>query len=752
MAVGSNPTWAHGRAAIALAVLAVCAIVLWQRLLPTEPVDPSAPPSQSGELPGRTIASLQSPGKSSVSGVRNAIERPERSIGGIVVAEDTGLPICALIGNNDTSTWSDERTGAFSLSTRELEIEVSASGYWPKALTVPADEANSDIRIELRSKTVISLRVTTEDGRPLEGASLCVLREDARYRACRLVSVSETDPDGRFALAGPPGVVVIARHRDTMSIPVRCYGAETIVCGTGTSSILRMVDSAGSPIACDVLLTSLSGLVGVRMLEPTGANGALVMPVGQWVIMLPGFPPVVGLQAAHSYAGQILEVAVDGDVILQVGRTSVRSVLVRDAHDGHPLQAELQAEALFPGGWRSIGPAVRCDPEGRADSDRISVGIAAVASDYKRIRVAARGYLSSFLPSLAEGSAIALSKAAMTVKVMATRDGVPYYGHLVLRELSDSGVPGQLLHIGSIGRDGVDVAVSASGRLAAMSGARSDASVLASGSPSLDIRQGVLQLILPPSSRIQIGGCPHDYPNIAAKSGDGDLISGVRSQGQLEFRNLFPGEYQVGPAEVLRVGADGAAVVSLEVGSGTVHGLLWNSLWQPAEGVRGVVRLANGGPIPDGRLRVLPWAGNLPRTGPAALALAGSVASDGSFETRAGSQAVDRLGVYSFMAGGVPVLLGEYSPAQQDLLVEARHITISLQGDRPQPAHILVVAPVKGDGRSAGQWQIPCSTNQTVDLGLLPDDITTVHLITGNGVQAITLPGLGGVVAVPIAK
>jgi hypothetical protein len=366
--------------------------------------------------------------------------------------------------------------------------------------------------------------------------------------------------------------------------------------------------------------------------------------------------------------------------------------------------------------------------------------------------VAASGYASALLPSLPAGSVVALSRAARTVKVKVSRDGVLYGESLVLREVAHNGEPGALLHHGHIGEDGLDVPVSDGIRLAIMSGVRPRARVLASGSPLLDAKQGVLLLALPPSSRIQLEGCPSNHPNIAAKSADGDVIGGVRSHGRLEFLGLFPGEYKVGPVEVLRVGGSSAAVVSIEVGSGTVHTLGWNSLWLVADGVQGVVRLSSGDLIPEGYLRVLPWAGDLPRAGPATLALAVPVASDGVFATRSVSQAFDRLGVYSFMAGGVPVLLGEYSALQRQLLVGARHVRVCLQDDRPRAAHLLVVAPVKRDGRSAGQWRLSCSTNQTVDLGLVPDDILSVKLIAGSGVHEIALPAAGGVVAVPLAK
>ncbi|MBW2453182.1 MAG: carboxypeptidase regulatory-like domain-containing protein [Deltaproteobacteria bacterium] len=323
------------------------------------------------------------------------------------VTDDDDRPIdeaeIVITGWGRLRTFSDAdgRYRLRSVPVEELELVVSAAGFWEERFALPVGSGGQVERIDVQLERAppVAGVVVDDSGKPVAKAVVsCTDRPgDPTLRAT-------TDADGRFNLsavaAGCRGAAKHEAHADAREVVLRVGDGNRLQLGAGGSIAGVVVDESGSPIErFTVAVESHRGAGGDQptrgrgrrqdVVDPTGRFDLAGLPAGTYVLIAsaaarpPGRTDNISLQPGEQIRGV--------RIVLSPGGT-LRGV-VRDGSTGAVI----------------AGAVVVLDAVAQPRSPRAAVARTDEAGSYElpgapagpfSVRISARDYVSSVVPSL----------------------------------------------------------------------------------------------------------------------------------------------------------------------------------------------------------------------------------------------------------------------------------------------------------------------------------------------------------------
>jgi hypothetical protein len=662
-----------------------------------------------------------------------------------VVSAATGAPIGAMVSDGIAQTISCRDTGTFRFYARSHSLLVTADSYADLRIDMRRAQ-DTPLRVEMTATHYVRVRVRTLQGHAVAGAKISVIADDYHALEPSERVLGKSDEGGWFVVPVPGPVTLVARSDAATSEPMTCSGGEELILDPESTCTVQVVDSRAQPVACVVLATRIHNTPGARLSARTDATGRVQLPAGECALDVAGHRLVEPSATTGSpYSGVILELLPSVDCVLHVDQGPRHELVLRDARNGAPVAGSAMTEILDADGWRPFSRRVDADESGRMELGPIVAGLAGLASDYGRIRVAAPGFEPTVLrvDDLVKRTELRLVPRGGSIQLRFVRDDGPFSGTVCLRESAAHG-SGLLLHDGPVGREGITLSAYAGMRIGVHANATPSATLLADIAVP-DSPSPIVEVVLPRSARVVLAGAA-SLADVVAIGVDGETLRPQWEEGTLLFRGLFPGRYIVGPAPLVR-GAINALLVHVDVASGGEYRIDWRNEWRQSGPFRGTLTLHAGAlPLPR-TVWVLPWRGAAPPPNVDRLRSAQAVMANGSFEHPIVPFEADRFVIFGLL-GGRCSLLGEH-PLMSNVRAEARHVIVDFANATPRDTSILLVAPPDARGRSQGQWLIPCSGRHRVDLGVVPRAVTNATIITtGRRPLEVELPVDGGAVRV----
>jgi hypothetical protein len=680
---------------------------------------------------------------------------PKRRIRGVVRSLATNIAVYAKVTAASGTTWTEPDSGRFSLVTDSSELTISALGYHTTLVAVGADTIQDDVIVLLDPSETMRVAVRTSAGEPVAAAQVCILTTTGESHWLQENYLGETLSDGSLTAASSGGAqLLIARTSAHASQPTWCQGAEaTIVCDNSTSGTIAVVDADEQRVAHVVDLTFLAVQPG-RVLRVGVPTRGLAIPSGVYVVRPVGHKSLQGLPPAPDGEGNVLTLSAGATVELSVAGGAV-AIAIQDATSHQPVIATVALDVLQLDGWQVLGETVTTGPEGVADITGLVSRSIGIRADYRRLRFGAPGYndRSYDLNALTSGDTVRLASVRDKVRLMLERDGGPYVGCIVVRQAADPDSIGPLVYDGLIDAKGIELAVAAGSRLEIYPSRSHRSGRLATVvTPPADGTEGpVLRVPLPSSCRIRLVN-PQSIASVAAQRSDGQIfpVCFNADNGVASISDLFPGSYRVGIVHALSVSAKSEAIVEVELAEGADVAVPWSQEWRAPSLMKGQITASDARANLDS-LRVLPWSGAAPNMNLGVYQQAAPVSRDGRFEVWVSGSAFERLAIYNVLPGTSPMLLGEFAAGEQ-LRVNGRRIYMDISDLSDRAAFVFLAGVINALGKSPGQWRVPCSTQQTLDLGIIPVEIQSASLIVGAKSRKVTLPAQSGSVGVAVAK
>lgn len=548
--------------------------------------------------------------------------RSFRVVGRTVSADDGG-PVRASVAIDDATTWSSAFTGQFSVVIPEastITATVSAPGFAQQRLERQVTGSMIDLgEVVLSAARVRSIEVVGIDGRGIAGAE--VWRADLaepsagtsvrRWRGTGEALVGETDAAGVVPVELVGDAVVFARLGDRCSLPQTWPGtsdALIVVLPDVHSAKLGLCDTLGEPVpGVTLCLTGFNHRPVCTFRRTTGPDGYINegVPPGRYQIQL-SLDRFQFTESSRSTSPYLATVDLSGSepVWLHLDVFEARYVDVRDAETRAPLgpltvwlgfyRPDGPPGPLQQGDWRPIfapdvldGSRVALQPYIREHQTE--------NPNMYRLFVRAPGYQQGFVESplstIAPGTPYELLLEQLPLRTLRflTPSGEPHTSRVALYEGGEwrrearPDVSGDV----QFGWSGGEVVVcAAKGKLKHINLATVSAEslrvepvvVVELGTP------GTLVVEIPEGERGDHLVCFRE---------DGVPYAGVLRGSELVFPDLLPGDYEVGPVEMLdslqwRLKGDYGAL-PIELLPGETRRVEWEAGWHLVETLSGAV-------------------------------------------------------------------------------------------------------------------------------------------------------------------
>jgi hypothetical protein len=270
---------------------------------------------------------------------------------------------------------------------------------------------------------------------------------------------------------------------------------------------------------------------------------------------------------------------------------------------------------------------------------------------------------------------------------------------------------------------------------------QADRSVLVRTSPSgrdmpANVSSGTL--LIPAAARVDVRG---RAPRLAMRLADAEVREIIRPRyrgGNVSFCGLEPGEYCLGPEQLVLLDPTNARCKRVSVPPGAHLELEW---WggEVRDWLAGRVILADGC-APPATVRVLAWRGRLPRITSEDWEHLGCLDGEGAFRVQAVEQP-DEVLVLSRLASGDVAVIGRYPARAHELRVDAREVRLRFEGDFREAVVILEGLETSDGGTLAAS--VPCPESGELVLGVLPRAIRRVLIAQRGAGTVVNLDGGG---------
>lgn len=664
-----------------------------------------------------------------------------------VLSSATRLPLSAHVRSGTRSLWSRADTGAFTLTDIRSDVLIEAPGYAARSLPLSEVESTTTVLLDPTMAGVVHVRDALDAA--IGSASVFQIVSHPSERHALLVELGKSDVSGRIEchLAEWPSWL-IARKDEAWSQPTCCSASGgTLICDQGVTGRLRIVTQGGQSFSGKVSLTLACAYPGKQLTFDCGEAGISV-PSGSYSISLPDGLSIAGLLSHPSYAGQLLYVSPETEVLLRLKDDGTMSLRVISEQDNSPLASEITLEVLVSNTWEQLGPACPTRIAGFADIAALMKSASSIDRAYWRIRIQALGHDSRIVQSfeLSPGMVVKLSPIGDVFSLIFRRDGAPFRGQLVVSLQSSDAIPQLISHDCRATPGALQLVAAAGSQISFLASDKSNSPQVAQ--PQRLVRgQRHVYIDLFPSATIVVEGASSEMRLCAARS-DGDQTHGELDEARITIGGLFPGEYRVGPPTLVALEAHQPVVAECSLAAGEMLVVQASDAWTGQPALSGRIEVLGTGRQNLDSLRVLPWRGAAPRGKPQAYVCGVPVTRDGCFSIGHVDYVPEVLAVYNNVPGCPPMLLGAY-PVSDKISLAARRVVLFLKASEAREAKVILVVNGSG-GAVPGQWLIPCITQQVLDLGVIPTVVDSCTILSAGRQVDVNLPPDGGVIEVAL--
>lgn len=696
---------------------------------------------------------------------------PALRIAGRIQCGVSGIALRARIRVGSREIWSDSQTGRFSMRAAGDRIEVSAMGFETQSVDAipPADE----LTIELMPIGRAVVRVVDGSGLPLGGSAIRL-----EFDGLGAASPGPGEPvlatADSHGLAGFPcgvGLWVHAEHGDVSSETVRVSPGDdvTLTCAESNCARLGVRNSSGVGQRIGLMLRPLdSPAWGPPRRVVTEEDGLcrIAVPSGRYVVKAVGSGVRFdGLAPSVRFEGQLLRLTPGQTAWLETPESTHRRIRCVGMRAGEPVRlVSATLEVRTSEGWLPRSRSVPGDAAGWVTLDGVVVehqGGEEFATGSSRLRIEAPGFEPAWLPdphaTLANDSALVVTMVQRPrTRIRVTEAGREFTAaiRIVTRSGPDNASAVLDEFAGIIPSIGVDLALLVDGSVVAYPwpGNGGDP-ILDCRTAALDVTGGSPTLDLPERAVLTVDfGAASEPIELGLRSADGSVIPGVHEDGRASFEGLWPGDFVIAPfAEVLAGREPCPSAVELTLTAGEHRVISSSADWATFAAHRGVLRMADGSAVPSG-LRVVPLLRGRTHILPRDLVSFGTIVrAGGEFVLPSISGAVESLLAISRLPDGSVVEVGRFEPRVQLAMLDARRVTLELtDAGGGRAAQLLITLPFGRHAERAQNVLLPCSTAETLDLGVLPSGVEQVVLIVDGSANTIHLPAVSGVASFAI--